>query len=107
MAERVPADLVDDPRRALHRSVPGARSRLTPLHLRSQSAGLAMPFVPFQEAVDGQPDVHRCVACLLDQLTARVPQDPLALGFVHYRECNVAAAHDAFRAAAIMPVMGT
>ena len=60
-----------------------------------------MPFVPFQEAVDGHPDVYRCVARLLDLLTARVPQDPLALGFVHYRECNVAAAHDAFRAAAM------
>ena len=100
MAERVPADLVDDPRRALHRSVPGARSRLT-LHLRRQSAGLAVPFVPFQEAVDGQPDVHRCVACLLDLLTARVPPDPLALGFLRYRVGNDTAARDAFRAAAV------
>jgi len=60
-----------------------------------------MPFVPFQEAVDGQPDVHRCVARLLDLLTARVPPDPLALGFLLYRVGTVAAAHDAFRAAAV------
>lgn len=54
----------------------------------------------FQETADGDSDVYRCVQRLLELLAARDPPDHLALGFLHYRECDWEAAHAAFALAA-------
>ena len=54
----------------------------------------------FQETVDGERDVYRCVQLLLELLTSRDPPDYLALGLLRYREWAWADAHAAFELAA-------
>jgi TPR repeat protein len=65
------------------------------------SSGLAMPCVCLQAtAAHEREDVHRCVDRLLQLLTEGDDPNPLALGLLHYCDCNYPAAHAAFKLAA-------